>query len=60
MSWDESGLSGDIFVAFDTFRRFEMKLWETDKKCVEAEAEFLLPNMRNGEGVKIMIKNKEK
>lgn len=51
----------ELYLLLSTlFRRYEMELWETDKNCVEVEAEFFLPKMRNGEGVKVMIKKREK
>ncbi|KAG0651719.1 Cytochrome P450 monooxygenase [Hyphodiscus hymeniophilus] len=42
------------------FRRFEMRLWETDGRCAELETDFFLPRMSDREGVKVMIKKREK
>jgi hypothetical protein len=42
------------------FRRFDMELWETDVRSVQLGADYFLPRMKNAEGVKVMIKRKEK
>jgi cytochrome P450 len=41
------------------FRRFEMEMWETDRACVEMEADFFLPKMKKSGGVNVMIKKRE-
>jgi cytochrome P450 len=51
----------EIYLLLSTvFRRFEMELYETDASCVQIEADFFLPKMKNKEGLKVMIKKREK
>lgn len=51
----------EMYLLLSTvFRRFEMEMWETDKSCVELKADFFLPRMKNTEGVKVLIKKREK
>ena len=51
----------EMYLLLSTvFRRFDMELWETDARSVQVEADFFLPRMKNTEGVKVLIKRREK